>query len=113
MVKDATRLIYTIGTYRDHKKTVWQYKMGCAPTITCRDGVSYGPGPYGYTKIYRQCCCSDLCIEPDGVGKGRYDHCPNAFDNITNRASSSLEYPSRSTSYGYLCIAGVYYFYYS
>ncbi len=110
--KDATRLTYTIGTFRDHEKTVWQYKMGCAPTITCRDGVSYGPGPYGYTKIYRQCCCSDLCIEPDGVGKGRYDHCPNAFDNITNGATSNLEYKLPLLHAGNLkmFLAGVYFY---
>ncbi len=79
-----------------------QYRMGCAATITCRDGVSYGPGPYGYSTTFRQCCCSDLCIEPDGVGKGRYDHCPNAFDNVTDVAVALWKH-SYSTQNGFYC----------
>ncbi len=87
---DSTELTYTIGAARSKTKTVWQYKMGCAPTITCRDGASYGPGPYGYSKIHRQCCCSDLCSEPDGVGQGHYQNCPNAFDNQTSSSAASF-----------------------
>ncbi len=95
---DSTELTYTIGADRRRTKTVWQYKMGCASTITCRDGASYGPGPYGYSKIHRQCCCTDLCTEPDGVGKGRYDHCPNAFDNQTDSSSAILSWRVESSN---------------
>ena len=107
---DSTELTYTIGTKREVEKTVMQYKMGCAATITCRDGVSYGPGPYGYSKIYRKCCCSDLCIYADGVGKGVYTDCPNAFDNITLSAAAP---PQSSFTFhkGYLgaLFSGLYY----
>ncbi len=98
-VLDSAELTYTIGAKRNQNKTVWQYKMGCLTTISCKDGASYGPGPYGYITVDRKCCCSDLCTEPDGVGKERYDHCPNAFDNITNVASSLMDYPSASANY--------------
>ena len=108
---DSTELTYTIGAKRNIEKTVMQYKMGCAATITCRDGVSYGPGPYGYSKIHRKCCCSDLCIEADGTGKGIFTDCPNAFDNVT---LSSAAAPLR-TLLGYLgaVISGLYYILYS
>ncbi len=112
-VIDSTNLTYVIGAKRAIKKTVWQYKMGCAPTITCRDGVSYGPGPYGYSKIYRKCCCSDLCMEPDGVGKGKFSDCPNAFDNVTDSAAPHWNSPALHESQLGALIGGLYYLLYS
>ncbi len=112
--KDATELTYTIGPDRMQQKTVWQYRMGCAATITCKDGVTFGPGPYGYSRVYRQCCCSDLCTEPDGVGKERYDHCPNAFDNVTDVAVSLWKhsYSTHNGVYSAL-FSWIYFFLYS
>lgn len=57
--------------------------MGCHHYSMCRDHDSHGPGPYGYANMQMVCCCSDLCEQPDGVGKGDYDHCPLVWDNYT------------------------------
>ena len=105
---DTTKLIYTTGIKRDSKKTVLQYKMGCVDTIVCKDGSSYGPGPYGYAWIYRECCCSNKCTKPDGTGKGDYRNCPNAFRNSTgssNGAISSMRQTSNLSRWVFaLCI---------
>ncbi len=106
---DSTNLTYIIGAKRDTEKTVWQYKMGCTATITCRDGVSYGPGPYGYAKTYRKCCCSDLCIEPDGVGLGNFQDCENALDNVTSSATSYRKSPAFHQGYLGALLSGLYF----
>ena len=106
---DTIELTYTIGAKRDTEKTVKQYKMGCAATITCKDDVTYGPGPYGYSKIYRKCCCSDLCIRPDGVGRGMYEHCPNAFDNQTSAVAPLRTSFTFQESYFGALLSGLYY----
>ena len=71
-------------TYKDMKKQrreVQSYEMGCDYGYLCHDGVRYGPGPFGYTRIYRKCCCSDKCREADGVGSGLISQCVHAQYN--------------------------------
>ena len=77
-------------------RTVKMFKMGCAYSSLCKDGVSYGPGPYGYSRIVRQCCCTDRCTQGDGSGQGSYEKCPWAVPNATpvpnnGRASQKLD----------------------
>lgn len=78
---DANAIKYEEGSVRE--RTLFMYKMGCAHASICKDGVSYGPGPYGYSRIVRSCCCTDKCSEPDGSGKGIYDKCHISTYNTT------------------------------
>ena len=79
-------------TYADKTKKVHQlpsFEMGCYYGYLCADGVRYGPGPFGYTRIERQCCCSDRCVQADGVGKGVIHNCVHAqFNESTISAGS-------------------------
>lgn len=79
---DTSKVTFASGT--DQERTSYMYKMGCAYSSICKDGVSYGPGPNGYSRIVRQCCCSPRCTEGDGSGKGKYDLCPWAMPNATD-----------------------------
>ena len=65
------------------------YKMGCQHHSLCRDRKSSGVGPYGYAVVTKICCCNHRCEEPDGVGKGMLDNCPQFWDNATEIDVSS------------------------
>ena len=67
--------------YTDKYKTTQHFEtfeMGCEVAYLCRDGVTYGPGPFGYSRKKRECCCSDKCLIADGTGSGDADHCPHS-----------------------------------
>ena len=82
-------MVITYDGANDVEHTVWMYKMGCTFTAICRDGVSYGPGPYGYSRIIRFCCCTDRCNEPDSSGKGHYQNCsPGVINSSINGANT-------------------------
>ena len=69
---------------KGHKEQKYRmYKMGCEHYSLCRDRVSSGVGPYGYSVVTKICCCSQRCEDPDGVGKGVLDHCPMLWSNFT------------------------------
>ena len=78
-----TSVIYYGRQREDETKKYMMYKMGCEHYSLCRDRVSSGVGPYGYSVDTNICCCSHRCEEPDGVGKGNIDHCPMLWDNYT------------------------------
>merc|ERR1712018_1012769 len=99
--RDSTQTTYETS---DRKSvTVWMYKMGCTFTPICRDGISYGPGPYGYSRIIRFCCCTDRCNAPDGTGIGVYTNCSSAVVNGTISDATSLLY-SRHSVYCPICV---------
>ena len=79
---DTSKVTYSAGTAKE--RTAYMYKMGCAYSSLCKDGISYGPGPHGYSRIVRQCCCTEKCTKGDGSGKGKYDICPWAMPNATD-----------------------------
>ena len=82
---DESKITYNPSGMQNEKsqRTVYMFKMGCTFHGMCKDGISYGPGPLGYSNIKRQCCCSDRCLKTDGVGDGNYEHCSSPVANLT------------------------------
>ena len=74
---------------RHVSKVMPMYKMGCEHHSLCRDRVSSGVGPYGYSVVTKICCCNHRCEEPDGVGKRILDNCPQLWENYTNSVTFS------------------------
>ena len=68
---------------KSQTRTVYMFSMGCIFYGMCEDGISYGPRSNGYSHIRRQCCCSDRCLESDGVRDGNYDQCSSPVVNLT------------------------------
>ena len=69
--------------------------MGCEVAYLCRDGITYGPGPFGYSTKKRECCCHDNCLKADGTGNENIENidkeCPHvdeAFKAGGSRTSS-------------------------
>lgn len=77
-------------TYSDLQNVRHQanaYRMGCTDAYLCRDRVTYGPGPFGYTRNNRQCCCTSHCTEADGVGIEVNDpNCPHDREEFRSSA---------------------------
>ena len=74
---------------KGYKKKYRMYRMGCDHYSLCRDRISSGVGPYGYSVVSKICCCQHRCEEPDGVGKGVVDYCPMLWKNYTEVTDDS------------------------
>lgn len=76
------------------------YRMGCEHFSLCLDRVTYGERSSGFTVTNRTCCCRSLCEEPDGVGRGRYDHCTEVWrDKDSSSGSAALSLFSSLSSH--------------
>ena len=77
-------------TRSDNSRTKMKvYSMGCRHFDLCRDRTTHGPGAYGYATSTFKCCCTDHCIEPDGVGLQKYEHCRTLWKNNTISSGGS------------------------
>ena len=92
-------IVITYRTVDIEERRIVNYEMGCNYGYLCFDGMRYGPGPFGYSTIVRQCCCSNNCVTPDGTGRGKNSQCIHAqFNESTLFNSAERELSSRTLS---------------
>ena len=82
-------VVVTYRTANAEERKIVTYEMGCNYGYLCFDGVRYGPGPFGYSTIVRQCCCNDYCIRADGTGRRKNSQCIHAQYNETTLFNSA------------------------